>query len=197
MFCPLPLPSQHPGAFRAQSCLELVLNLRFFSSRKEGTLLFPLQSGDAAVLCVVLLSRRVNAAYYIKFPERAEIGTVIADSIKGQGLGTELLGELSKIASRAGIIEFEAIVASENYNMIEMVQNLGFPVVQKMEPGIIRITYLASLLPETLERFESREAIADVAKVKNFLNPKRVAVVGPSRQKDTIGGQLGTVKIRM
>lgn len=131
-----------------------------------------------------------HAAYYIKSPVQAEIGLVIADALRQKGLGTILLGQLSKVASRSGIATFEAIVAPENYQIIEVVRSLGFPIAQEIVPGAIRIVYPTSLLQESIDLFESREAIAALTAVRSFFTPKGVAVVGASRQKDAIGGRL-------
>ena len=131
-----------------------------------------------------------HAAYYVKSPVQAEVGLVIADAFRQRGLGTILLGQLSDAASRSGITTFEAIVAPENYQMIEVVRSLGFPIAQEIVPGAIKIVYPTSLLQESIDRFESREAIAALTAVRRFFTPKGVAVVGASRQRDAIGGRL-------
>lgn len=167
--------------------------LRFFGAgiSPESAVDMMVPAPDRFSLIALRESKIVaHAAYYLKEQGHAEVALVVADSCRKKGLGTILVGQLSEIANRSGITEFEAIVSPENYTMIELVRNLGFPLKQTIEPGSIRITFGTSFLPEAVERFESREAIAAVAAVRSFLNPSSIALLGASRQKEAIGGAL-------
>ncbi|MEM0074843.1 MAG: GNAT family N-acetyltransferase [Conexivisphaerales archaeon] len=131
-----------------------------------------------------------HAAYYMIDQDKAEPGLVISDSYQGKGLGTILLAQLTEAANEQGISIFETYVSPENYRMINLVKNSGFHVEVKVEPGQILLTFPTSLAPEAVERFERREQVATFAAVQKFLYPNAVAVIGASRQRDSIGGQL-------
>jgi acetate---CoA ligase (ADP-forming) len=115
---------------------------------------------------------------------------VVADAYQGKGLGTILLGQLTQAAISAGILELEAHVAPENAAMLQVLRELGFPTILKSEPGLIHVTFPASLLPEALARFEQREAVAAVAAMEKFFQPRGIAVIGASRERGSISGEL-------
>ncbi|MEJ2708262.1 MAG: GNAT family N-acetyltransferase [Anaerolineales bacterium] len=131
-----------------------------------------------------------HAIYTVALQGKAEPAVVVADAYQGKGLGTILLGQLTQAAIAAGIAELEAHVAPENAPMLQVLRELGFPTVLKSEPGFIHVTFPASLLPEALARFEQREAVAAIAAMKEFFQPRGVAVVGASRKRGSIGGEL-------
>ncbi len=146
---------------------------------------------DDLVLLALREGRVVaHAGYYLTSPGRAESAVVVADPYQGKGIGTILLGQLAEVAGTRGVTEFEALVAPENYKMVEVLRNLGFRTVLKVEPLLIRVTFPTSILPEVQERFEQREATAAAAALEAFFRPRGVAVIGASRERDTIGGRL-------
>ncbi len=132
----------------------------------------------------------IGHACYDSGTGKAEAGVLVTDSYQNRGLGTILLGQLAEAAGKAGITFFEALVKPENRAMINVVQQLGFRVSLKIEPGLIRMIFPTSLLPEAVESFERREAIAAGAALEHFFRPKSVAVIGASRDPDSIGGRL-------
>ena len=131
-----------------------------------------------------------HAIYTVTLPGKAEHAVVVADAYQGKGLGTILLGQLTQAAIAEGISEFEAHVAPENAPILQVVRELGFPTVLKSEPGLIHITFPASLLPEALARFEQRETVAAVAAMEKFFRPRGIAVIGASRERSSISGEL-------
>jgi acetyl coenzyme A synthetase (ADP forming)-like protein len=147
-------------------------------------------AGQFALL--VLREERVigHAIYAITAPGKADVAVVVADAYQGKGLGTILLGQLAQAAIAEDISVFEALVAMENAPMLRVLRGLGFPTVLKSEPGYIRVTFPASLLPEALMQFEMREAVAAVAAMEKFFRPRGIAVIGASRQRGGISGEL-------
>jgi acetyl coenzyme A synthetase (ADP forming)-like protein len=131
-----------------------------------------------------------HAIYLTTGPGRAEIAFAIADPYQGRGLGTILLGQLADAADRRGITEFEARVLSQNQRMIDVFRESGFPVSLRYESGEINVTFPTSLSHEALERFERREQSAAIAAMQSFLAPRSVAVIGASRSRGTIGGEV-------
>jgi len=131
-----------------------------------------------------------HAIYSIISPGRAEPAVVIVDEYQSQGLGTILLGQLTQAAVESGIMEFEASVDPENAPILQVIRELGFPTVLKSEPGSIHITFPASLLPDAVSRFEQREGIAAIAAMEKFFQPKGIAVIGASRDRGGISGEL-------
>jgi acetyl coenzyme A synthetase (ADP forming)-like protein len=131
-----------------------------------------------------------HAIFAITLPGKADAAVVVADAYQGKGLGTILLGQLTQAAIEAGISELEAHVAPENAPMLQVLRELGFPTILKSEPGLIHVTFPTSLLPEALVHFEQREAVAAIAAMEKFFQPRGIAVVGASRKRGGISGEL-------
>jgi acetyl coenzyme A synthetase (ADP forming)-like protein len=131
-----------------------------------------------------------HAEYDVIDGDRAEVSFAVADRMQGQGLGTILLGQLAQIASSRGLRAFEAIVQPGNYRMLEVFRTSGFPVRTHVAPGEIRVEFPTALNDEALAQFEHREWISAVNAVRAFFVPRSVAVIGASRQRGTIGGEV-------
>ena len=131
-----------------------------------------------------------HGAYARDNGERAEVAFAIADGMQGRGLGTILLGHLAEMAEANGITTFEADVLPENHEMVDVFRTSGFPVVLSSRPGLIHVEFPASLDGEALGRFERREHVAAVAALRKFFAPRGIAVIGASRERGTIGGEI-------
>jgi acetyl coenzyme A synthetase (ADP forming)-like protein len=131
-----------------------------------------------------------HALYLRTGSDRAEIALAIAEPLQGRGLGTILIGQLAEVAHRHGIVLFEANVLAQNYRMLEVFRESGFPLETQREAGEVRVEFPTSFTPEALERFDRREQTAAVAAVGGLLRPRSVAVIGASRSRGTIGGEV-------
>jgi acetyl coenzyme A synthetase (ADP forming)-like protein len=123
-------------------------------------------------------------------PERAEVALEIADAMQGKGLGTILLGQLAEAANQIGVQVLDAEVLAENHQMVKVFRDCGFPVKTHSLPGVLLIEFPTSLSPEALERFERREQVAATAAMDAFFAPGSVAVIGASRRRGTVAGEL-------
>jgi acetate---CoA ligase (ADP-forming) len=123
-------------------------------------------------------------------PDRAEVAFAIADAMQGKGLGTILLGQLAEAADQAGVAVLVAEVLPQNHRMVRVFRDSGFPVTTNVVPGVLLVELPTSLSPEGLERFEQREQVAAAAAMRAFLAPRSVAVVGASRRRGTVAGEL-------
>jgi acetyl coenzyme A synthetase (ADP forming)-like protein len=123
-------------------------------------------------------------------PERAEVALVLDDQFQGRGLGTILLGELAEGARACGVEVFTAEVLPSNYRMIQVFRDSGFDVRVRSVPGLLLVEFPTMLTPDALRRFEEREAQAASAAMRRVLAPRSVAVIGASRKRGTVGGEL-------
>ncbi|HEY1238158.1 MAG TPA: GNAT family N-acetyltransferase [Solirubrobacterales bacterium] len=128
--------------------------------------------------------------YFGEGSREAEVAFAVADRLQGMGLGTLLLAHLAEVASDNGITLFWAEVMPENHRMIEVFRESGLPVEMSSEPGAIRVEFPTSFADEAVERFEDRDRLGAVAALRPFLEPGAVAVIGASRDRDTVGGQV-------
>src|SRR5215471_5998688 len=133
----------------------------------------------------------VGHGYYaLEEPGQAEVALAVADSVQGMGLGTILLGHLAAAAAAEGISTFTAEVMPDNYRMLNVFRESGFPVSVRSSYGTMHVTFPTQLGEEARERFERREQISAVAAMKRFFEPRSIAVIGASRRRGTIGGEV-------
>ena len=89
-----------------------------------------------------------------------------------------------------GIQVFEAEVSATNHAMLGVFRESGFHISVQADAGQLHVTFPASLSNEAIYKFESRESIAAVNALKLFFEPRAVAVIGASRERGTIAGEV-------
>jgi acetate---CoA ligase (ADP-forming) len=131
-----------------------------------------------------------HAAYIRSGPDRAEVAFMVADAYQGHGISTTLLAHLAAAAEQNGISTFTADVMPSNHRMIGTFTDSGFPVEVRASPESIEIVLPTSVTDAARARFEERDRRAAIAAVRTVLEPRSVAVIGASRQRETIGGAV-------
>jgi acetyl coenzyme A synthetase (ADP forming)-like protein len=133
----------------------------------------------------------VGGAQYVATDQRrAEVSFSVADELQGHGLGSILLERLAEAADANGIHIFVAQVLPENHAMINVFRRSGFDVTIRAKPGSIDVEFPTSTTPEAIQRFDRRRVEASVNAVRGILAPSAVAVIGASRDPQSIGGRL-------
>ena len=180
-----------------QSLSEESRWLRFFSPTKGSALAAEAhrEANLDHTFGLIALSgaeeRVVGHAFYAGLDQnRAEVAFTIANDFQGRGLGTILLGQLAEVAAANGIQVFEAEVVASNHAMLHVFRESGFPIEVSAAAGQLHVTFPTAFTRDAIKRFEHREAIAAVNALKLFFNPRAVAVVGASRKRGTIGGEI-------
>jgi acetate---CoA ligase (ADP-forming) len=131
-----------------------------------------------------------HAAYLRIDRDRAEVAFLVADDYQGHGLSTIMLAHLAEAAAAVSIATFVADVLPANHRMIETFRDSGFPVELRAEPGLIKINLPTSISADAVARFAERDRVAAVAAVRRVLEPRSVVVIGGSRRRGTVGGEL-------
>lgn len=131
-----------------------------------------------------------HAAYYAKSDGPAEIAWVVADEWQHKGLGTLLLAQLAEHAERHGIGPFVANVLPENREMIEVLRESGCPLRSWRTADQVVFEFATSLGVTARALFDRRERVATAASVGRLLQPRSIAVIGASRSRGTIGGEV-------
>lgn len=180
-----------------QSLSEESLWLRFYSTAKGSALAAEAhrETNLDHTFGLVALSGAdehiVGHAFYAGITDtRAEVAFTITDEFQGRGLGTLLLGALAEVAEANGIHTFEAEVVAANQAMLKVFRESGFPTEVNASAGQLHVTFPTSFTSEAVERFERRESIAAVNALRLFFYPRSIAVIGASRDRGTIGGEL-------
>jgi acetate---CoA ligase (ADP-forming) len=131
-----------------------------------------------------------HAAYVREDSDHAEVAFLVADAWQGKGISTVLLAHIAETAAQHGITTFTAEVLPANHRMIEVFRESGFPVELRSSPDSIHVEFPTSFSADAVERFEERDSVAAAAAVRSFLEPTSVAVIGASRRRGTVGGEI-------
>ena len=131
-----------------------------------------------------------HSAYVRGGPSWAEVAFLVADAWQGWGISTIMLAHLASIAEQKGIATFTAQVLPANHRMIEVFRHSGFPITTHSTRDAIEVELPTSLSPEAIARFHERERTAAIAAVGGFLRPHSIALIGASRRRGTVGGEL-------
>lgn len=136
--------------------------------------------------------RVVGGAQYIREADasRAEVSVSVADELQGHGLGSILIAHLAQAAGDAGVSMLHAMVLPENHRMIDVFRRSGFPIHMRAVPGAVDVEFPTEITTAALEAFDDRQRTAAANAVRAILWPAAVAVVGASRDRDSIGGRL-------
>ena len=135
----------------------------------------------------------IGAGEYIREKEgskEAEVAFLVGEEQRGKGLGTLLLERLALVAARRGIERFTAVTMSRNREMIGVFKSSGYEVKRRLEYGDVEIDFSIQPSQESVERAEARERVATVASLRPFFEPKRVAVIGASREPESVGQRI-------
>jgi acetate---CoA ligase (ADP-forming) len=134
----------------------------------------------------------VAVANYVRLrdPAVAEAAFTVADAHQRRGIGTRLLEQLAARASEVGIERFVAEVLPDNRNMLGVFEAVGFELTRELEGGELEVQFPIAPTERYRERVEERDHAAVTASLRPFFEPRTVAVVGASRRRGSIGGEL-------
>jgi acetyl coenzyme A synthetase (ADP forming)-like protein len=136
--------------------------------------------------------RIVALANWIRLrdPRSAEVAFAVGDEFQRRGIGTRLLERLAAHAADAGIEEFVAEVLHENNAMLGVFRDAGFAVTRAGEGGELEIRFPIAPTGSYREQVATRDHVAVRASLEPFFRPRSVAVVGASKRRGSIGGEL-------
>ena len=126
----------------------------------------------------------------LRDPLAAEVAFAVDDGYQRRGIGTRLLEQLAARAAEAGIEEFVAEVLHENTAMLDVFRDAGFTVTRAGEAGELEIRFPIAATSGYREQVAERDHVAVRASLESFFQPRSVAVVGASKRRGSIGGEL-------
>jgi acetyl coenzyme A synthetase (ADP forming)-like protein len=143
------------------------------------------------VLVAELGNRLVGVARYDQQPraDTADVAFVVSDGQHGRGIGTALLEYLAADARERGITRFVAETPARNRDMLNVFAAAGFAEQTRIADGVVHVELLIEPTDLVRAAIEEREHHAESASVARVLTPKSVAVIGASRNPDTVGHQ--------
>jgi acetyl coenzyme A synthetase (ADP forming)-like protein len=126
----------------------------------------------------------------LRDPAIAEAAFSVADEYQRQGIGTRLLEQLARRAASVGIESFLAEVLADNRDMLGVFEAAGFELTRELAGGEVEVHFPISSTERFEERVAERDHVAVAASLRPFFEPRSVAVVGASRRRGSIGGEL-------
>jgi acetyl coenzyme A synthetase (ADP forming)-like protein len=136
--------------------------------------------------------RIVALASYARLrdPRTAEIAFAVADEEQGRGIGTRLLEQLASRAAELDIEQFVAEVMADNRGALGVFADAGFELARELAGGEVELRFPIESTPRFQTRVEERDHVAVAASLRAFFVPSSVAIVGASRRRGSIGGEL-------
>jgi acetyl coenzyme A synthetase (ADP forming)-like protein len=136
--------------------------------------------------------RVVAVANYVRLrdPHLAEAAFTVADEHQARGIGTRLLEQLAERAAAVGVERFVAEVLPDNRNMLAVFESAGFELTRELEGGELEVQFPIAATERYAARVAERDHTAVSASLRPFFEPRSVAVVGASRRRGSIGGEL-------
>jgi succinyl-CoA synthetase alpha subunit/GNAT superfamily N-acetyltransferase len=132
----------------------------------------------------------VGEYYRLRDPCAAEAAFAVADELQGHGIGTRLLERLATLAAEQGIERFVAEVLPDNRAMLDLFESTGFEVTRELESGEYEVSFPIATTEQYRSRIDERDHLAVTASLRPFFEPRSVAVIGASRRRGSIGGEL-------
>jgi acetyl coenzyme A synthetase (ADP forming)-like protein len=171
------------------------LALRFHGARRVGPELVEPYLDPDWTDCGALLGSLEDevvalASYQRTSSESAEVAFVVADVHQRRGIGTRLLEQLAARAVAVGVKEFVAEVTAGNAHAASVFAGTGFEMVRELDGGEIELRFPIARTGSLDLRVESRDHVGVVASLQPFFEPRSVAVLGASRRRGSIGGEL-------
>lgn len=168
------------------------LHFRFFSaSRKVGhdyvAHLFS-KAGPAVCLVVTIRDQLVAVATAEKVDEGvAEVAFLVADNLRGHGLGSLLLEHLAAAARDLGIRRFTAQVLADNLAMSRVFLDAGFHQTRTMSEGVLEVELSTAASARAVAAADVRESHSEARSLAALTTPRLVAVVGARQDATGIG----------
>ncbi|MCL6600643.1 MAG: bifunctional GNAT family N-acetyltransferase/acetate--CoA ligase family protein [Alicyclobacillus macrosporangiidus] len=146
---------------------------------------------DGLSLLCVAGDRALGIGTYTPVDEdTAEVAFLVDDELQGKGLGTLLLEHLAQRAWRHGFTRFEAYVLAENQKMLDVFHSSGYEVKRRLEYNQYHLVLPLGETERSRALKEAREKLATAASLHPFFRPRTVAVIGASRDPDSLGHLL-------
>lgn len=137
--------------------------------------------------------RLIGLGSYFALTETVgEVAFAVDDHFQGRGIATVLLERLAVVGAAAGFRRFQAETLADNTPMLEVFRDSGFVIRSKNDAGCIDVQLSLTPSFESVSSSEERHRLAAAASLRPMLEPEAVAVVGASRDADSLGGACST-----
>lgn len=123
-------------------------------------------------------------------PDMAEVAFLVDDSQQGKGIGTQLLQLLTNYARSHDVERFQAYVLPDNLAMMRVFRNSGYELHRTLEEGVYSVDFPVAYSEDARAAEGRREQRAVAASILPIFYPRSVAVIGASRNPESIGYRI-------
>ncbi|MGW2252717.1 bifunctional acetate--CoA ligase family protein/GNAT family N-acetyltransferase [Kitasatospora sp. NPDC001660] len=120
----------------------------------------------------------------------AEVAFLVQDAHQGRGVASALLEHIAAVAQERGIRRFQAEVLPENRKMVKVFTDAGYTQRRSFADGVVHLEFDLEPTARSLAVMRAREHRAEARSVQRLLTPRSVAVIGVSRNPQTVGRAL-------
>ena len=173
------------------------LRLRFFAtSRRAGhdyvAHLFEGGGADTIACLVATVHGRIVALATAEAVDAdvAEVAFLVADTLRGRGVGSLLLEHLAAAARDQGVRRFVAEVLAENTPMLRVFLDAGFEIARKTEEGTVHVEMGTTASARAVAAADEREFRSEARSLAPLLYPGSVAVVGARSNGTGVGAAV-------
>ncbi|WP_354642596.1 GNAT family N-acetyltransferase [Kitasatospora camelliae] len=117
----------------------------------------------------------------------AEVAFLVQDAHQGRGVASALLEHIAAVAQERGIRRFTAEVLPENRKMVKVFTDAGYTQHRSFADGVVHLELDLEPTAASLAVMRAREHRAEARSVQRLLTPRSVAVVGVSRNPQSVG----------
>ena len=173
------------------------LRLRFFAtSRRAGhdyvAHLFEGGGAETTGSLVATVQGRIVALATAERvgPDAAEVAFMVADSLRGRGVGSLLLEHLAAAARDQGVRRFVAEVLAENTRMLRVFLDAGFEISRETEEGTVHVELGTAASARAVAAADEREFRSEARSLAPLLYPRALAVTGARRDGTGVGAAV-------
>ncbi|MFC4783415.1 bifunctional acetate--CoA ligase family protein/GNAT family N-acetyltransferase [Nocardioides sp. MAHUQ-72] len=191
-------PEDRPGLEALhEEASDVSLRMRFFAtSRRAGhdyvAHLFDGGGADTVACLVATVRDRIVALATAERvgPDEAEVAFLVADALRGRGVGSLLLEHLAAAARNQGVRRFVAEVLLENTGMLHVFLDAGFEIARHTEMGTVHVQMGTTASARAVTAADEREAVSEAHSLAPLLYPRTVAVTGVRRDGSGVGAAV-------
>lgn len=132
----------------------------------------------------------IGSSFQQEGQNSAQVAFLVEDAYQGKGIGTLLVERLAMAAAESGLDYLEAYVMPDNRQMLDVFRDSGFQVERELGEGSWYIRLPLVTTEAGIARMEERDRLATRASLYPFFHPRAVAVIGASRNPNSIGHQV-------
>ena len=141
-----------------------------------------------AVRTIDGVDRIVGACGYVAVaPDTAEIALGVDEAFRGKGLATSLVERLALVAAHHDMHRLTMRATEGNAALIEVLRRSGFPLVERAGADSVELDLAVVPTGAGRARMELRDRLAAAASMRPFFHPRAVAVIGASRNEESLG----------